>query len=238
MNKTKIFLNDADFTQVFKDILVNNSASDACTFIDMNFKYLFANQIFLDHYGYKMEDIVGLEYKDIQQDQEFASVLRELTVLSFKNKSFVRRVLAFKNTSQKLIDLVIDPVINPYTGNYVGSAAYISMVMMSNPLKEIIKKINKKINIFIPNAQSKSSINGIDLTEREHEILLLLSIGKSYKEIAVILTNLHGQDFSPTSISNITYRKLFDKFNVVTASGLIEKAIALDITSNIPASFI
>mgnify|MGYP003451410521 CR=1 FL=1 len=237
MKSIKMFLNDEEFTQVFIDMLEDNSASDNCTFSDINNKYLYVSTGFLEFYGVTLDNVIGKRFIEVRPEvTDLTEFLQKTLEVAFKDKPFERRLVSITNDNGDIatIDLVITRVLNPYTRNYVGVVGYVNSVMASNPLKEIIRKINKRISFFT----SSNELGGVVLTEREHEILVLLSLGKSYKEIAVILSDLHGRNFSPTSISNITYRKLFEKFNVVSLSGLIERGIALDIACNIPQSFV
>jgi len=67
----------------------------------------------------------------------------------------------------------------------------------------------------------------IKLTTRDVEILYLLSIGKSPKEIASILSKIYKRNISASTISALINKQLYPKFDVYNVSQLIEKATSL-----------
>ncbi len=84
---------------------------------------------------------------------------------------------------------------------------------------------------------NKNILNG-SLSTQEREIVALLAIGKSYKEVAWILGSIHNQEFNPATIATNVYRKIFPKFEVSNLSELITKAVQFGILDSIPESFI
>lgn len=68
----------------------------------------------------------------------------------------------------------------------------------------------------------------IKLTRREREILYFLSLHKSPKDIAIILTGLENKSIAPATVQAIINKQLYIKFGVYSVGKLIEKATALD----------
>lgn len=64
----------------------------------------------------------------------------------------------------------------------------------------------------------------ISLSSRESEIIYYLSIYKSPKEIAKILSILHGKDISVRAVQTAISDRLYVKFDVNTTSQLLERA--------------
>ncbi len=64
----------------------------------------------------------------------------------------------------------------------------------------------------------------IILTKRETEILYLLSLGKSPKDIASILSNIQKKSVSSATIGSMINKQLYRKFDVYNINQLIEKA--------------
>ena len=67
----------------------------------------------------------------------------------------------------------------------------------------------------------------INITTREAEILYLLSLGKSPKEIAVTLSKIYKKTISASTIGALINKQLYPKFDVYNVSQLIEKATTL-----------
>lgn len=76
----------------------------------------------------------------------------------------------------------------------------------------------------------------ISLKEREKEVLYLVSRGKSYKEIANMLSDKYHKRIAPTTIASSVQNCLYRKFNVVNMLDLKSKAIEFNLINHIPAS--
>ncbi len=87
---------------------------------------------------------------------------------------------------------------------------------------ELLNEKTSRTNIIAPH--EKTSIN---LTTREVEILYFLSIGKSPKEIGLILSKIYKKTISASTIAAFINKQLYPKFDVYNVGQLIEKATAL-----------
>ncbi|MCC2625247.1 MAG: hypothetical protein K0R14_1120 [Burkholderiales bacterium] len=67
------------------------------------------------------------------------------------------------------------------------------------------------------------------LTKREQQILYFLSMNKSPKDIAQIITIMENNPVSDSTINAIINKRLYPKFEVYNISQLVEKAIMLDL---------
>ena len=86
--------------------------------------------------------------------------------------------------------------------------------------------LNDKLSSFNqnPSQNNTTSKQTIKLTKREREIIYFLSLNKTSKEIAQILSVLENKSLSPSTIVSIIDKKLYVKFGVNNIAGLVEIA--------------
>jgi PAS domain S-box-containing protein len=92
--------------------------------------------------------------------------------------------------------------------------------------------INEEFNIQIPDSEIVA--RPIKLTQREKQILFLLSKNKQPKEIALMLSKKQNKNLSPATIASVICKQLYIKFNVNTISNLLNKATKLSMIPLIP----
>lgn len=109
--------------------------------------------------------------------------------------------------------------------------------------KELIDEIQRiiqsyKILFLNDRLGIESQINRQDQsiyrTKRESEVLYYLSLNKSPKEIATILTIIDNKSVSPGTVQSIIDKQLYTKFEVYSISKLIEKANVLKLIPFLP----
>ncbi|HLX53140.1 MAG TPA: PAS domain S-box protein, partial [Aquella sp.] len=92
---------------------------------------------------------------------------------------------------------------------------------------------NYKIEALTEQIGVKPNISNSDkqirLTKRELDVLYYLSLNKSPKEIAQIITAIENKQVSDSTINAIINKKLYPKFKVFNISQLVEKAIMLNL---------
>jgi len=233
-------LSDSDFIELYLKILKTNPPARSFVLVDLDFNTLYANQTFLEFIEMSLEEIQGKRMRDWKSSflTPISAHTRLLTEKALKQDQYVRSIIeVIKNDTTHYIDCYYIKVINPFTKNVIGVISNLNWARFSNPLLNIIKALHRKMVIINEEATSFEK-TAIDLTPIEHEITTLLVIGKSYKEVAAILSEIHDQQYIPATISTITYRKIFPKFNVNSLSGLIMRATSLKILESIPKSFL
>ncbi|MFN8771201.1 MAG: PAS domain-containing protein [Neisseriaceae bacterium] len=116
--------------------------------------------------------------------------------------------------------------------------------------QEIFKNcINKMVNMLHSVQIELTNVNGISvsttsedgyitLTKREQDILYLLSLNKSPKEIANILSNRENKNIQSDTIRSMISKQLYTKFGVYNVNQLIEKARILNLIPFIPDNFL
>lgn len=229
-------LTDDDFMDLYLKVLEANPPARSFVVTSLDFIILYANDTYLEFIGLKLEDVIGKKAKDINSFvADIAPKIRGLFDTALTQNRYVRSIIeVIKNKKTFYVDCYIKTIINPFTNNIIGFNFNVNWARTHNPLLSIIKALHKKT--VVVNQVDTTTI--VDLTPLEHEITVLLVIGKSYKETAAILSEIHNETFIPATISTITYRKIFSKFQVTTLSGLIEKATQLKILDSIPESFL
>lgn len=75
-------------------------------------------------------------------------------------------------------------------------------------------------------------------SEREREILYFIMYGKTYGEIARLLSNINGRDISASSVGKIVRGSLYSKFNVWTKFELRQSILRSDLVYQIPLSIL
>lgn len=78
----------------------------------------------------------------------------------------------------------------------------------------------------------------VSLNQREHEIITLLAMYKSHKEVSNILTDIYKKDISPTVITTTISRGLYPKFGTKNVSDMICRAIESGVLDFMPASLL
>jgi PAS domain S-box-containing protein len=74
----------------------------------------------------------------------------------------------------------------------------------------------------------------IRLTKREREVLYLLSLNKSPKDMAAIISMLEDKEIQDSTINGLINKQLYKKFEVFNVGQLIEKANALKLIPFLP----
>jgi len=74
------------------------------------------------------------------------------------------------------------------------------------------------------NPKPAEVIGDITLSKREREILYYLSLNKSPKDIATILSVLDKKAILPTTVQSVIDKQLYQKLDVFNIGQLIEKA--------------
>lgn len=202
------------------------------------------------------DDIIGMT--DIELfGEEMAKELRKNDQLVIKNKKTVTtEEQVISPTGKLLTQLSIKkPLYNKknklvgVSGNTIDitSRKHAEQLKLENAKKDLIIKRQKKLGQEFDNivsAVNKAKFNLLDdeldddngnveqikieLTERENQILYILSLGKSRKDVADILGKVDGKYVSPKTVASIINKKLYVKFDTHDEATLIKKAIKLD----------
>jgi len=100
--------------------------------------------------------------------------------------------------------------------------------------KNQIQEVREKISYAKTNTRR---ISNLKLTKREQEIVYFLSVGKSPKEIANILSAMGNKDVSFKTVLSIINKKLYPKFEVFSVGELIDSARLHGLIPFLPQGF-
>lgn len=135
-----------------------------------------------------------------------------------------------KSSQYKLMKITEYPI---YEGKYlVGSCAKLVEQNLSS-----IKNITK-LFAEITNQNSKNTLTTTKLSPLENEILFLLMLGKSPKEIAQLEESIIGREINCSTISSIINKRIYNKLNAISVSTTIENALITDTLHEIPENFL
>lgn len=87
-----------------------------------------------------------------------------------------------------------------------------------------VEELNEKLGVQCNFSDADKQIK---LTKREQQILYFLSLNKSPKNIAQIITVIENKSVSDSTINAVINKKLYPKFEVFNIGQLIEKAVVL-----------
>lgn len=112
----------------------------------------------------------------------------------------------------------------------------------TNNFRQFLNKIVSEIQNFrIEDLSEKLGIKSqikqdeiIRLTKRENEVLYFLSLNKSPKDIATIITVLENKPVTDSTINALINKKLYPKLGVFNVGQLIEKANILNLIPFLP----
>ena len=231
-----IFLDDTNFLETYIYILNANPPARSFAVSNLDAKIIFANQTYLDFIELPLADVIGKSILELNSFiADYTTEIRVMTQKAMAQDDHVRWILQVThNNCTVWLDCYLLRLRNPYTNNLVGMVSNINWAHMRNPILNLFQTIDKKV-FLVQDIVSKSSVK---LSEHEHEILALLAMGKSYKEVAYILGEIRNQKFKPATIATVTYRKIFPKFKVHTLSELIKVSTYYGILDTIPNSFL
>lgn len=115
--------------------------------------------------------------------------------------------------------------------------AYLAQKKTQSKFLTFVDKLQRDIQSYKIEALSEqigikpkisNSDKQIRLTKRELDILYYLSLNKSPKDIAQIITIIENRSVSDSTVNAIINKKLYPKFEVFNIGQLIEKAILLN----------
>ena len=233
---TTLVLNDDEFLEVYIKTMQVNPPARSIGISNLQHQIIFVNQPYLEFIELQLEEVVGKRMRELNSFiAEYAPQVLPMAEKALIQDKYVRGLLQIKKHDKLFwIDCYLLRLKNPFNGNLVGMTSSLNWARISTPMLNLVNALNKKL-LIIDNNKADYTVN---LTNQEREIIALLAIGKSYKEVAWILSNIHNQEFNPATIATKVYRKIFPKFEVSNLSELITKALQLGILDSIPESFI
>jgi len=227
--------------------------------VDLDCKLIGVNQKTLRSIGAKSEDVIGktlydMYPKHIAEDlilhvQEVIKTLTEVKKehviqdMTTKELRYYNDVMSPLFDSSNILIGVIGASIEITAEKQkeqlqIQNAVYEAELKAQKVFKECMNGIQHliqeaKINAVSNKTGTQMEISDYDkkivLTKREREILYFLSMGKTPKEIASLISVIEDRGVSYGTISAFINKQLYPKFNVFSISQLVEKATLLNL---------
>ena len=208
---------------------------------NLDMEFIYTTKLYQDLMG--NPQIIGKRMKDSNHPgAKYADQLRQIVsnVIQTGKKSSYFIIYQLPNTNIKRCYINhCSLLLNPETGIKVGTIVEIEPFNC----KYIGNVLNIANQLVVPSGEETSqqvSTNKVtyQLSDREQEILFLLMIGRSYKEITYIINKIYDKSISIFAINSIIRVNLFNKFNISSVSGLIQIAASNSVIQEIPPSLL
>lgn len=204
---------------------------------NLNLEFIYATKPYKEYINITDEDIIGLGLKDSNHPgKELAKDTRPIALKVIATKTGASFFITYKlphNNEKQCIFYNLNPIINPASNSVVGITGEMQIInpWIISKMFSLVNSSNKQDVEIIPHSIMK-------LSEREKEVLFLLTLGHNYKEAAAILSNAAGKQISASTINSIIHRQLFKKFDVINTTELIIKSAKLKTLQTIPSSIL
>jgi PAS domain S-box-containing protein len=205
-------------------------------------------------FGYSSAvEMIGKTIFEILEDQDSAKLVDETDNRIMMGEGVVIIEETLKTPSGSRVYLSQKQPIKDYNGDAIGLLGFSMDIteikeherMAYELSQEIQNRVIKcledvqhavqscKIGVLHQKTGIKSSTqsleDSIQLTKREREILYYLSLNKSPKDIAAILSIVESKNVSPTTVQAIIDKQLYPKLDVYNIGQLVEKANLLNL---------
>lgn len=202
-----------------------------------NLEFIYMSRAYKKFLNITDEGIIGLRLKDSDHPgKELAKKFKPIALKALATRSYASFFIVYKLPhfeNKECIIYTLEPIINPETKNTVGMTGEMHIIDPST-----ISRMFSFINSSSPPNPEYGDLNSIKLSEREQEVLFLLTLGHSYKEISIILSNAANKQILSSTINSIIHRQLFKKFAVTSTTELIIKSAQVKALKGIPSSIL
>lgn len=239
-------MNDKEYLNTYIEAIKLTRKNDAVAIVTVDYINLFVT----DEYKMVVEvdEIIGKRLKEVNSYvNEQADKLKLVGSLAEKLKKTAVSlcVIVSKSLKQNQCYILKESIIvNPHTLNKLGRLIDVQIVNI-NFINQIIYLVNNLFNdhnkpSIISNnlIAAKTKEFNVKLSQREEEVLFLLLLGKSYKNIANILSSIHSKEIKQSTVNGIVNGKLMVKFDTFSVDELISKAVRHSIIEKIPLSLV
>lgn len=230
--------NEKWLTHYIESIKIVNGHKAVAVY-SLDFRFLYASDKYLSITGATASDLIGKRFRETNAPGiELADQLEEISLeiaKSGKKASFIVIYDSPVDKVKRCHRFEAYTTFNPDTNEPVCRVGEVQLLNL-NLIGQLFNfsnliPYNKNNNVEALNPMPKFST-------REQEILFLLILGKSYKEIASILGTIYNKTLAPSTISSMTSRQLLPKFNSFTVDNMLNKAIKTKALQYIPASLL
>ncbi len=230
-------LDDKAYLLAFCEVMMNYKTADACVILNKELEFIaISNNIAkLINEPY----ILGKKVRDLNSPlgnyaEDYAKATNMLEKITLTKPVPIEYLIIFNNNKYlTLWQHIASKIINPATGNHLGILVNVNQINPSQLLVHTLTGANKHM-VFLG---KYDNLFKTDLTQKDCELLFLLALGKTHKEIAEILSQIHKTEIIPQTVTTWINRHLYTKFEVNSTSQLIDNAYKYGILDVMPISF-
>lgn len=231
---TKINFTDAEYLNFITEIYSTYKTSYLYAIVNNDLRYVSVSNSFLEELN--ITDCYGKLLPELNTPlAKYGPFWGKVQEQFLSSQAPYQHMLLAHEVSNKIYVLqhFLNRLVNPYTTNTVGLLHSFNRIIANSAAAKILA--NKHDFIII---DENNNTKDVVLNESEYEILFLLSLGKSYKEISQILQKIYpSQVLSDKAIASRIKRGLYIKLNSSTVGELIEKAYLFGMLDKLPLSF-
>ncbi len=234
-------MNNNEWLSQYIDALNIVSDNRAVAAMSLDHKFLFTSRKYLELTETE-EDVTGKHYFETSMPgQEYIDDFRKISDMvndTGKTASFFLIYTSPKKKVKTCYFYTLSIVYNPSTKEPVARLGEIQPVMI-NFIGQMVNLSNKITSGAKDDSETQiDSFDKFKLTVREEEVIFLLMLGKTHKEIASTLSMIYKKEIAPATISSVISRQLYPKLNAYSLQTLISNAIRLQLIQEIPASLL
>lgn len=205
------------------DVIQALNPADGFIVVDCKLKY----QAISDSVAATMKstDLLGNNLKNLSNPYaQFATQYGNFSQKIINDPKAQFRVIAkaYDNSELFLYDMHIRKIFDDSTHELVGLASFFYKLQPNFVLFELIRKSNDEVYIYIDDV-TKSINPPIDFNHRERNIIWLLALSKTRKEIAGIISCLENTLISENTITTIINRNIYAKLAIHSQSAFMQK---------------
>ncbi|AUR52273.1 helix-turn-helix transcriptional regulator [Aquella oligotrophica] len=231
-------MNNKKWLEYYIQCLQVVSADKAVAVYSFDFKFLYASELYLRLSGATTE-IIGKRFQDSSAPGvELAGELYQISQIVNETGKKAKFILVYPSPIdqiKKCFRFETYRVYNPYNGEPICRVGEIYELNLE-AVNQLFNVTNLVSNLNLSDLSNE--LNSVELSSREQEILFLLLLGKSYKEIASILMKVHKKPYSASTVSSITMRQLLPKFSAHSVRNMLAKVSQSRILTTIPPSLL
>ncbi len=202
-----------------------------------NLEFIYMSRAYKKFLNVTNDGIIGRRLKDSDHPgKELAKKFKPIALKALATKSYASFFIVYKLphfVNKECIIYTLEPIVNPTTKNIVGMTGEMHIIDPGT-----ISRMFSFINSSSPANTEEDNLNSVKLSEREEEVLFLLTLGHSYKEISLILSNAANKQILSSTINSIIHRQLFKKFDVTSTTELVIKSAQAKALKRIPGSIL
>ncbi len=220
------------------EIIGRNKAMAICS---VSGEFVYVTKLYNELMG--NPQIIGKRFRDSNHPGiKYADQLKNivLNVIETEHEASYFLIYQLPNTQVKRCYLNRCILLrNPETNDKIGILADVELFNCKY-IGNVLNIANKLVSPFDESTYKDKIPSKVDyhLSDREKEVLFLLMIGRSYKEITYIINQVYDKSISISAINSIIRTNLFGKFKVFSVSSLIQVAANNLAIQEIPPSLL